>query len=404
MHINGLNEVWKKFDDLQFSIEELDESEGARRFEIQNNYYAVVARANRLLQNTQTPVSPTTRINPSPASTVPAPMAIKLPEMRLPTFDGSIEEWSSFYDIFSAMIGRNEDLTPVQKLQYLRSTLIGKAAACIQSLSTTDANYNDAIEILKEKFDCPRRIILDHCDALRNIPKLSKDTPEALNNLIDIITQHLRALKNLGENVTSWNSILLSIILSKLNNDTIWHWELTLKDKRKIPEYTELLQFLERRASCALPSYSKSTVSTGRNETKDHDVTKLNNKRSSRGYAFLVSKSNRNHPYKNVSTNKPQTAGSIQRCPICKQCHVIWMCEQFNSLSVQDRKMAVEKESLCFNCLREGHTVNSCKKGNCRICHKRHNTLLYLSTNSTNSPSQRSADSHHTTNHQKPTN
>ncbi|XP_012147289.1 uncharacterized protein LOC105663376 [Megachile rotundata] len=303
--------------------------------------------------------------------------------MWLPTFDGSIEEWSSFYDIFLAMIGRNEDLTPVQKLQYLQSTLI---------------------EILQEKFDCPRRIILHHCDALRNIPKLSKDTPEALNNLIDLITQHLRALKNLGENVASWNSILLSIILSKLINDTIWHWELTLKDKRKIPEYTELLQFLERRASCTLSSCSKSNTSTGRNETKDHDITKLSNKRSSRGHAFLLSKSQRNHPYKNVSTNKSQTAGSIQRCPICKQGHVIWTCEQFNSLSVQDTRMAAERASLCFNSLREVHTVKSCRKGNCQICHKRHNTPLHLSTNSTNSPSQCSADSHHTTNHKKPTN
>ncbi|CAK9799191.1 hypothetical protein ANTPLA_LOCUS1925 [Anthophora plagiata] len=118
--------------------------------------------------------------------------------MRLPTFDRTIEHWSSFYDIFSSTIDRNDDLTPVQKLQYLRSTLTGKAAACIQSLSTTDANYTDALELLKEKFDCTRRIILKHCDALRNILNLTWDSPEALGNLVDSINQHLRALKNLG--------------------------------------------------------------------------------------------------------------------------------------------------------------------------------------------------------------
>lgn len=51
--------------------------------------------------------------------------------------------------MFCTTIDCNDDLTPVQKLQYLRSTLKGRAAACIESLAITDANYHDAIELLK---------------------------------------------------------------------------------------------------------------------------------------------------------------------------------------------------------------------------------------------------------------
>ncbi|XP_012136798.1 uncharacterized protein LOC105662011 [Megachile rotundata] len=143
--------------------------------------------------------------------------------MRLPTFDGKIEEWASYFDSFSSMIDQNTDLTLVQKLQYLRSTLTGRAAACIQCLSTTDANYVGAIELLKEKFDCKRRILLKHCDGILAVPKLTKDTPTALGELVDTVRQNLRSLKNLQVDTTSWDCILIAIILSKISADTAWH-------------------------------------------------------------------------------------------------------------------------------------------------------------------------------------
>ncbi|XP_076384364.1 uncharacterized protein LOC143262699 [Megalopta genalis] len=175
-HLNGLVKSWNRFDDIQFDIETLDSSEETRRSEIQCDYYAVVARAKRILQRDESLNTTRNNLTESPASIISAPIAVKLPEMRLPTFDGTIENWSSFYDLFSSTIDRNENLTSVQKLQYLRSTLTGKAAACIKSLTTTDVNYPAAIEILKEKFDCPRKTLLRHCDAIREIPKLAKDT------------------------------------------------------------------------------------------------------------------------------------------------------------------------------------------------------------------------------------
>ncbi|CAD1476680.1 unnamed protein product [Heterotrigona itama] len=116
-------------------------------------------------------------------------MVVKLPEMSLPNFDGASESWASFFDIFSSVIDQNEDLTPGQKLQYLRSTLRGRAS-CIEALPT------------KCKFD----------------------------------------------KCASKNSLLFTTILSKITPNTVWQWELTLKDK-KMPIYTELLDFLEKQTA-----------------------------------------------------------------------------------------------------------------------------------------------------------
>nr|XP_034177276.1 uncharacterized protein LOC117602862 [Osmia lignaria] len=368
-HLNVLNVSWKKFDDIQFCIEELDESEGARRYEIQNNYCSATSRANRLLHNGQPTDSATRGINSSPASSTSAPMMIELPEMRLPTFDGAIEGWASFYNIFSSTIDRNEDLTPVQNLQYLRSTLTDKAAACIQALSTTDANYRDATDLLRQKFDCPRRIILGHCDAIRDIPKLVKDSPEALGNLVDTMNQHLCALMNLGEDVLAWNSVLLSIILSKINSNTVWHWELSLKDKRKVPPYTDLLEFLEKRTNCALMSSAKAPPPerpvaghSGNLRTPKH--------RPSRGHAFLAAKS-RHHPYdERRPRNKTTITNPLRRCPICNDDHGICTCEKFHGLPAHERITAFRKTTLCQNCFRDEHSADTCTSSTCRICHR----------------------------------
>lgn len=70
----------------------------------------------------------------STAFIVSALMAIKLVVMRLSTFDSAIEIWTFFFD-------SDEDVTFVQKLQYLRSTW--KKVVCIQSVSAIDANFTD---------------------------------------------------------------------------------------------------------------------------------------------------------------------------------------------------------------------------------------------------------------------
>ncbi|XP_076247771.1 uncharacterized protein LOC143187438 [Calliopsis andreniformis] len=371
-HLNGLQDIWKRFDEIQFDIEELDDSEIQRRYEIQNHYYEVITRAKVMID--RTPASVSIRRNRSDSNTPSGltPIAIKLPQMRLPTFDGSIEKWSSFFDIFTSVIHNNEDLSAVQKLQYLRSTLTGQAAASIESLSTTEANYATAIELLKEKYDNTRKILLRHCNAIREYPKLAKDTPEAIGKLVDTIQQHLRSLQNLGENIDAWDSMLNSIILSKIGSDTAWHWELSLKDK-KMPSCKILLEFLEKRADCGQSPSLKS------NFTTERQIENRNFKnRPQRNQVFVTGKiqSSEQNP-KHVYNESASTFVKPSTCPICNEQHSIWSCETFHNQSVKDRITTVKKSALCTNCLRKGHLPESCRGGSCRICSKRHHTLLH---------------------------
>ncbi|XP_076660083.1 uncharacterized protein LOC143363372 [Halictus rubicundus] len=381
MHLNGLIEFWKRFDDIQSELEALDENQEPRRYEIQNEYYAIVVRANKIIEKAQPTLPQRRGTVESLATSVTAPMAIKLPEMRLPSFDGNIEDWVSYFDTFKSTIDSNENLTPLQKLQYLRSTLHGKALKCISALNTTDANYYDAIELLKKKYDCPRRIILKHCDAIRDYPRLVKDTPEALDDLVNSVNQHLRALKNLGEDFTRCNGSLISMILSKVSSDTAWLWELTIKGKN-MPSYTDLLDFLEKRASCAqtgpssasavplrprpnFTSYPQSTRPSA-NFTSHPQSTRP----PARSHAFVTSKTRQtaDNKSKNASNfNETRPNSQPKECPICYGDHSTWGCEKFRGMTPEKRKFAVERAKLCTNCLHPGHSAQNCDRVTAQI-------------------------------------
>ncbi|XP_076385684.1 uncharacterized protein LOC143264084 [Megachile rotundata] len=295
-------------------------------------------------------------------------MAIKLPEMRLPTFDRKIEEWASYFDSFSSMIDQNTD---------------DRRAACIQCLSTTDANYIDAIELLKEKFDCKWRILLKYCDGILTLPKLAKDTSTALGELVDTVRQNLRSLKNLQVDIRFWDCILISIIRSKISADTAWHWEVSLKHKQ-MPSYNHLLDFFDKRTNCAATIQSTSSHSSSQNRVS---FTKPSyNKNTTHAQAFVTTNNVRtqdqNTRSNNVSATTVTSAASSAnivpiKCPLCQGAHGIWRCEKFHALSVNLRLDAVKKTSLYQNCLRHERIPDLCKKGSCRICHQPQNKLLH---------------------------
>ena len=61
-------------------------------------------------------------------------------------------------------------LTPIERFSYLRASLRGSAAATINGLSLSSANYEAAVAPLKERYGDPKKIINAHMDALVNLP------------------------------------------------------------------------------------------------------------------------------------------------------------------------------------------------------------------------------------------
>lgn len=89
---------------------------------------------------------------------------LKLPTIDIPTFDGDLTKWKSFEDAFNALIDKNDSISEVLKLYYLRGALSGEALSIVESLETTASNYRIAYDLLKKRFDHRRRTIYAHAN------------------------------------------------------------------------------------------------------------------------------------------------------------------------------------------------------------------------------------------------
>lgn len=101
----------RKFDDVQAEIEliETDDisSSEAERERFENEYFTIRSQIQELI-NTEKLASVT---GPNASFSSYRPHRTQLAPISLPSFDGNIQEWSSFFDIFRAMVHEEDSFS-----------------------------------------------------------------------------------------------------------------------------------------------------------------------------------------------------------------------------------------------------------------------------------------------------
>ena len=233
-------------DELEFVDENHDHS--SERFEIEENYLNLLAEMQHLLEDTRLNSEIDTRemVRTPIVSESVTKRRIKLPQASLPKFSGKFEDWLSFKDPFTSMIHDQDDLNNVEKLQYLKSAVIGEAANKIKNLAAIDGNYERAWNLLKGSYADKRLIISRHLSFILRLPIQKRESAEGLRCLADETQQHLESLKTLDINVNQ--EIVVQILVEKLHKNTAEEWEETLK-RDSFPRLEEMIQFLYKAAS-----------------------------------------------------------------------------------------------------------------------------------------------------------
>lgn len=157
-------ELWAEFDTIQTEIKLSDDTEtqAGHRDAFEASYFAVVGKARELKQ---------TRPDEQPQTNHECTnQSVKLSTLKLPEFNGEYNKWIQFNDTFKAIIHNNNTLITTQKFYYLRSCLSGDAARALDTLEASNANYDIAWNILKERFENKGIIIHNHVKALFELP------------------------------------------------------------------------------------------------------------------------------------------------------------------------------------------------------------------------------------------
>lgn len=362
--------IFDEFNHVQSEIEFLanSEAEEKERDEFEKSYFQLIANIRKTIHtfsmsslNTQNSINIT---SPSP----PGDQAIRLPTIKLPTFNGHYDQWLEFRDAFNAIIQENKTISDIQKFYYLRSSLEGDACKIIQSIKASEANYVIAWQLLKDRFENKRLIVHNHVKAIFDLPVIQKESHTELRNLFDNVTKHLRSLKALGEPTEHWDTLIVHIITNKLDSITRREWE-SYETKNELPQMEDINKFLKHR--CEL-------------------LEKLEfNKTDNQGKV-------KNRNYSNAYLNTNNNGNNVVKlsCYFCKKPHTIYNCDIFLKYSPSARINEAKKHNLCINCLKPDHIAQQCNSSKCRKCGRKHNTMLHIEYNvSGNETSARSSSS-----------
>jgi len=168
----------------------------------------------------------------------------KLPKLTLPKFSGDPLKWTPFWDQFLVMID-NTELPAISKFSYLRSVGEGDAAEAISGLALSDGNYEEACDILEERFGRPELVKFSHIQELLNLKPLSKQVSvQELRKLHNNLLSHVRSLANLGIGGDKYGIFLTPMILSCLPHAIRMEWAKVSAEKEGDLKF--LLEFMTK--------------------------------------------------------------------------------------------------------------------------------------------------------------
>ncbi|XP_071052910.1 uncharacterized protein [Onthophagus taurus] len=312
--------ILRRLKALQDQIEALDKTQETDRETFEDKYYELVAKSkNLILNNTKIVDSATFSASGDFTNNT---LNIKLPKISLPEFHGWYDKWLMFSDTFKSLTDENDQLNKTQKFYYLRSCLKGEAAQVINALEASDANYLVAWELLRNRYENKRIIVHTYVREMFELNALNQESHTHLRRLVDHFRKHLRALDSLGQPTNSWDTILIHLIVSKLDNKTKRAWECSITTT-ELPTLKQLLGFLIKQ--CIL----LETLDKGK----------------------ATSKQNRNSCLSTTNSN----------CYLCKENHFLYRCDKYLKLSIKARLETIKKLNLCINCLKPNHVTKDCK-------------------------------------------
>ena len=346
------SEVIELIDDETMLADEIEQADGYKEsvfnalIKIDRITKAPAARAT----SSPTEAPPTERRTPPPDS---RSSRVRLPKLQLHSFSGDLTKWTSFWESFESAVHNNNDLTDVEKFNYLTSLLERSAREAVSGLALTATNYHEAIDTLKKRFGCKQQIVNKHMDALLHVEAVSSSqNTRALRRLFDNISCHIRSLKSLGVDSDSYGSLLCPVFLNKIPAD------LQLIVSRKVSEDEWNLDLLMTAIEEEITA--RERVSAGQSRPS-------------------IRRSEYKSPPTATTLVSGETSSTQMPCCYCNQPHPPSDCNTVTQ--VEARKQLLRRNGRCFSCLRRGHLSRDCRSTNrCCRCKGHHHTSICSSS------------------------
>ncbi|KAI4475906.1 hypothetical protein M0802_014984 [Mischocyttarus mexicanus] len=270
----------ERLNTLMHDYEEMRDAEGDDTGEsddfkiLEDRYYEIVLKANPdeppTNVNARKTLSTTSR-NSGTASTTEYARPTRLPDMDIPKFDGDLEAWIAYRDSFLSMIGERSDLSEIEKLTYLKSSLTGMAHKVVESYHNKASNYKVAWEALLEAYDRPRMLITEILDAMLRDQKPKAGDRDGLTQLLNDFRARVNALISL--NITP-NPIITHLVARQMPDEYQIEWRGRLSPD-VYPPVEDLYKYLSEKIFQLPTAMNPPSPSKSRNEHAER-ITNVN--------------------------------------------------------------------------------------------------------------------------------
>jgi hypothetical protein len=306
--------------------------------------------------------------------TTAAASSFRLPEFRLPRFNGQdILRFPSYFDQFQSLVHQNPSITDVQRFCLLKESLSGTPLSLVDGLMVTSENYAKALELLDEAYNDPNLLLGIFVSRLHTQPMVKDPKSHLLQKLISQFEQSFQEIQNLIRRLQSGTGTLsqqdggLAIVeyfltphlLSKIPEEIQISWYNRNSEPQARFSFSGLLAFLKEHVR----SRQACRLLTGGSQP-NHD----------NGNRFWQQNSSRGRPH---SVTAALLTDQEKRCPKCRQDHRLFACPAFQKMETQFKWDFIKAQKRCYNCFSNLHGIQDCpSKFTCRYCHKRHHSLL----------------------------
>ncbi|XP_064469845.1 uncharacterized protein LOC135384579 [Ornithodoros turicata] len=349
-------------------------------------------QAHNAIAELQTRIAEIQLVDQVTATATPSPSArpseserphtgVKLPKLQLQSFAGELTQWQPFWEQYETTVHNNRNLTKTEKFQYLRSLLRGSAASAVMGLQASESCYDDAIEILRQRFGDRCRIEREHLAKLWNLPGVkSANDVHGLRTMYDHVQNNVRGLRALGVSSASYASMMVDILLTSLPSDMVVEYH-------RLARYGTALSEPSEDVEGNAAHDERHSTGSGSDSTASGELTKVLNflrveiesrersriKDTAHGQRASRTKVGGFVPTGAVLQNSVQVLSKRFFCNSAD--HGAPQCKC--GLSLAEKRKRLSEDMRCYRCTRKGHRSKDCRaKITCSHCRKRHASSL----------------------------
>ena len=211
----------------------------------------------------------------------------------------------------------------------------------VQGYQLSEANYDEVIEVLTERYGDKQRAKFGHFEALVAIKPASLDSRDLVRMYYEC-ERHIRSLVALGMSESDFTIAFVPIILQKLPAEVKRDvWTANGGD-----EWT--MSTLRKFLKAAMTARERSDPSAESSHGVHANVKKTIPKQFPQGSASMLVATSKSKPKREKS----------KRCRFCEQSHFSDPCPKFADANV--RKNWLRDHNLCYCCLDSGHRADGC--------------------------------------------